>query len=154
MEGRGVSDRGPGEVSDALRPTKVKGRMSPGGPMPSITLKGVSIKGQSTVSYQEAAPAAQSDAESALSQDKVPRAYQEAVKDYFDDRKNDLDFRMTTEEHIHSFRETYAGVHAEIGKVIVGQTKSSTARSSPCLPAATCCSKACPAWARRCWCAP
>ena len=55
--------------------------------MPSITLKGVSIKGQSTVGYQEAAATAQSDAQSALSQEKVPRAYQGAVKDYFDDLK-------------------------------------------------------------------
>ena len=87
MDPRGHTDRGPGEVSDALKPTKVKGQFSPGGPMPSITLKGVSIKGQSQVAYEEAAAAAQSDAQSALSQEKVPRAYQGAVKDYFDDLK-------------------------------------------------------------------
>jgi hypothetical protein len=84
---RGHSDRGDGEVSDALTPTKVKGQFSPGGQMPSITLKGVSIKGQSKVAYEEAAAAAQSDAQSALSQEKVPRAYQGAVRDYFDDLK-------------------------------------------------------------------
>ena len=44
--------------------------------MPSITLKGVSIKGQSGVTYQEAVTTAQSDAQSALNQDQVPRAYQ------------------------------------------------------------------------------
>ena len=55
--------------------------------MPSITLKGVSIKGQSTVQYQEAAAAAQAEAESALNQDQVPRAYQNAVREYFDDLK-------------------------------------------------------------------
>ena len=55
--------------------------------MPSITLKGVSIKGQSTVSFQETATAAQSEAQSAQSHDQVPRAYQGAVKDYFDDVK-------------------------------------------------------------------
>jgi hypothetical protein len=87
MAAKGQSDRGPGGVSDALKPTKVKGSFSPGGQMPSITLKGVSIKGQSTVGYEEATSAAQSDAQSALSQDKVPRAYQGAVKDYFDDLK-------------------------------------------------------------------
>ena len=87
MPGRGHTDRGDGELSDALKPTKVKGQFSPGGPMPSITLKGVSIKGQSKVDYVEAAAAAQSDAQSALSQEKVPRAYQSAVKDYFDDLK-------------------------------------------------------------------
>jgi hypothetical protein len=84
---RGISDRGEGELSEALTPTKVKGQFSPGAQMPSITLKGVSIKGQSKVAYEEAAAAAQSDAQSALSQDKVPRAYQGAVKDYFDDLK-------------------------------------------------------------------
>ena len=73
--------------SDALTPTKVKGQFSPGGQMPSITLKGVSIKGQSKVAYEESVTAAQADAQSALSQEKVPRAYQGAVKDYFDDLK-------------------------------------------------------------------
>jgi hypothetical protein len=55
--------------------------------MPSITLKGVSIKGTSTVTLDEATVAAQQDAQSALSQEKVPRAYQGAVRDYFDDLK-------------------------------------------------------------------
>src|SRR6266699_470866 len=87
MDPRGHTDRGQGELSDALKPTKVKGQFSPGGQMPSITLKGVSIKGQSKVAYEEAATAAQSDAQSALSQEKVPRAYQGAVRDYFDDLK-------------------------------------------------------------------
>ena len=86
MEGRGPSDR-PSNLNPNLAPTKVRGQMSPGGPMPSITLKGVSIKGQSTVQYQEAAATAQAEAESALNQDQVPRAYQNAVRDYFDDLK-------------------------------------------------------------------
>ncbi len=84
MASRGLTDRGPAKLSDALKPTRVRGQFSPGGPMPSITLKGVSIKGQSKIDYEAAATAAQSDAESALSQGKVPRAYQGAVKDYFD----------------------------------------------------------------------
>jgi len=87
MAPRGETDRGDGELSDALVPTKVKGQISPGGPMPSITLKGVSIKGQSKVAYTEAVTRAQSEAQSALSQEQVPRAYQGAVKDYFDDLK-------------------------------------------------------------------
>jgi hypothetical protein len=85
--GRDPSERDPSDLTDRLSPTKVKGQFSPGGPMPSITLKGVSIKGTSKVAYEEAATAAQSDAQSALSQEKVPRAYQGAVKDYFDDLK-------------------------------------------------------------------
>ena len=83
---RGITERDQA-LSDQLKPDKVKGQFSPGGQMPSITLKGVSIKGTSTVQYEEAATAAQTDAQSALSQEKVPRAYQGAVKDYFDDLK-------------------------------------------------------------------
>ena len=86
-DARGHTDRGEGDLNEALRPTKIKGQFKSGGPMPSITLKGVSIKGQSKVAYEQAAAAAQSDAESALSQEKVPRAYQGAVRDYFDDLK-------------------------------------------------------------------
>lgn len=86
-DARGLSDRGEGELSDALQPTRVKGQMNPGGPMPSITLKGVSIKGTSKVAWQEAVTTAQSEAQSALSQDRVPRAYQGTVKEYFDDLK-------------------------------------------------------------------
>lgn len=85
--GRGQTDREQNDLSDRLQPTKVKGQFTPGGQMPSITLKGVNIKGTSKVAYEEAATAAQSDAQSALSQEKVPRAYQGAVKDYFDDLK-------------------------------------------------------------------
>ena len=86
MDPRGITERD-ASLSDALLPTKVKGQFSPGGQMPSITLKGVSIKGQSKVAYEESVTAAQADAQSALSQEKVPRAYQGAVRDYFDDLK-------------------------------------------------------------------
>ena len=87
MDPRGLTDRGAPELADNLAPTKLRGQISPGGQMPSITLKGVSIKGQSSVAFQEAAAAAQSEADSALNQDQVPRAYQGAVRDYFDDLK-------------------------------------------------------------------
>lgn len=85
---RGLKDRGEGQLADNLAPTRIKGQMTPGGPMPSITLKGVSIKGTSRVQMQEMVGSAQSDAESALNRDQVPRAYQGAVKDYFDDLKS------------------------------------------------------------------
>lgn len=84
---RGISDREQADLTGRVKPDKVRGQFSPGGPMPSITLKGVSIKGTSQVQYEEAVTAAQADAQSALSQEKVPRAYQGAVKDYFDDLK-------------------------------------------------------------------
>src|SRR5438445_4141949 len=87
MAPRGETDRGDGDLSDALMPTKVKGKLSPGGSMPSITLKGVNIKGQSKDEDIETVTKAESEAQSALSQEQVPRAYQGAVKDYFDDLK-------------------------------------------------------------------
>ncbi|MGA2864463.1 MAG: hypothetical protein ABSF95_08235 [Verrucomicrobiota bacterium] len=86
-DARGHTDRGEGELSDALKPTKVRGQFSPGSQMPSVTLRNVSIKGQSKLDYEAAATAAQSDAQSALSHEQVPRAYQGAVRDYFDDLK-------------------------------------------------------------------
>ncbi len=87
MASKGLTDRGDAQLADGLSPTKLQGQITPGGPMPSINLKGVSIKGQSTVSFQNAAATAQSEAQSALNQDQVPRAYQGAVRDYFDDLK-------------------------------------------------------------------
>jgi len=87
MDGRGHTDRGDGQLAENLDPTKLKGRLNPGGPMPSVTLKGVSIKGTSKVEVEQAMAAAQSDARAALSDEKVPRAYRGAVKDYFDDIK-------------------------------------------------------------------
>src|SRR5688500_5675542 len=87
MDGRGVTDRGDGQLADALAPTKIKGQITPGGPMPSITMKGISIKGTSKVQVEEMSAAAQSDAQAALNQDQVPRAYQNAVRNYFDDLK-------------------------------------------------------------------
>ncbi|MCF7764886.1 MAG: hypothetical protein K9N62_14545 [Verrucomicrobia bacterium] len=85
-DARGVSDRGEGQLADNLAPTKVKGQITPGESMPSITLKGVSIKGMSKVDYTEVVTAAQAEAQSALNQDQVPRAYREAVREYFNDR--------------------------------------------------------------------
>jgi hypothetical protein len=87
MDARGHTDRGDGQLADSLLPTKIKGHMNPGGPMPSITLKGVSIKGQSKVDFTEMATAAQNEAQAALSQEQVPRAYRGSVRDYFDDLK-------------------------------------------------------------------
>ena len=88
MEGKSPTARDPTEVTaDRFKPSKTKGQLSPGGQMPSITLKGVAVKGQSTLEYQQAAASAQTEAQSALNQDQVPRAYQNAVKDYFDDLK-------------------------------------------------------------------
>ncbi|HAR00378.1 MAG TPA: hypothetical protein DCR61_13615, partial [Verrucomicrobiales bacterium] len=85
MAGKGPTDRGEGELVDGLTSTKVKGQFNSDAPMRSITLKGLSIKGQSRVEFTESVTAAQADAQSALSQQRVPRAYQTTVRDYFDE---------------------------------------------------------------------
>lgn len=87
MEARGNTDRGKGNVPEGLAPTRVQGKINPVGSMPSITLRGVNITGNSKVQFQEAVTAAQSEARNALNQDKVPRAYRDSVRDYFDDLK-------------------------------------------------------------------
>ena len=87
MDARGNTDRGAGNVPDDMVSTRIKGKINPKGSMPSITLRGMSIKGSSKVQFQEAMTAAQSDARNALNQDKVPRAYRDSVRDYFDDLK-------------------------------------------------------------------
>jgi len=87
MDARGNTDRGDGKVPEEMVSTRIKGKINPKGPMPSITLRGVSIKGSSKMQFQEAVTAAQSDARNALNQDKVPRAYRDSVRNYFDDLK-------------------------------------------------------------------
>ena len=87
MDARGNTDRGIGKVPEDMVSTRVKGKINPKGPMPSITLRGVSIKGNSRIQFLEAASAAQSDARNALNQDKVPRVYRDSVRNYFDDLK-------------------------------------------------------------------
>ena len=85
QDARGHADRGEAQMSDRLIPTKVQGQLSPGAPMPSMPLKGLSIKGTSQATYTEVMQSAQEEAQSALNQGKIPRAYQGAVKDYFDE---------------------------------------------------------------------
>ena len=87
MDGRGHTDRGDMALSDKLDATRLKGQINPGAAMPSVSIKGLHIKGQSSVQYQEAVTAAQQEAQNALNHDQVPRAYQGAVKNYFDDLK-------------------------------------------------------------------
>ena len=87
MKSKGQTDRGDGELSDALIPTKVKGQITPGGQMPSITLKGVSIKGTSKVGYEEAVTAAQSRRPERAQPGQGPPRLSGSGADYFDDLK-------------------------------------------------------------------
>ncbi len=86
MKPRGVTER-EAKLNENLTPSKVKGRFSKGGQMPSVRLEGVSIKGESSVDFQEVLSKAQSEAESALSQEKVPQAHRDRVRNYFDNLK-------------------------------------------------------------------
>lgn len=82
-----VFGQGDPKLPENMDATRLRGQFTPGAPMPSITLKGVSIKGTSNVKFEEAAAAAQTDAQNALNQDQIPRAYKNAVREYFDDLK-------------------------------------------------------------------
>ena len=86
MAAKGLTDR-PTDLNEDLKPTQLNGKMSPGGPMPSIPLKNVSIRGMSKVELIQAAAAAQEDSQAPSSQDRIPRAYKDSVRDYFDDVK-------------------------------------------------------------------
>ncbi len=81
---RGHTDRGEPIPPQGTQIMKVTGKMGSGGPMPGITLHGISIKGESNVKIQEAFSAASQEAENALTKETVPTAYQDAVKEYFD----------------------------------------------------------------------
>ncbi|MFL2910845.1 MAG: hypothetical protein ACJZ70_09935 [Limisphaerales bacterium] len=85
-DSRGLTNRG-NKVPDNLVPSQIKGQINPNGQMPSISLRGVSITGNSRIKFQETISSAQSEALNALNQDKVPRAYRDSVRAYFDDLK-------------------------------------------------------------------
>ncbi len=84
--GRGISDRATTKP-ESLNPTRPRGQFQPGKAMPSIRVKGLNLRGESRVGYSEAVEAAQSEAQSALSEESIPKAYRNAVRDYFDDLK-------------------------------------------------------------------
>jgi hypothetical protein len=82
--GRGRSER-EAALPESLTPTRPRGQFQPGKAMP--TVQGLNLRGESRVGYSEAVEAAQSEAQSALSQEAIPKAYRNTVRDYFDDLK-------------------------------------------------------------------
>lgn len=86
-DAKGVTDRGDPKITGNTTPTKLRGQMQNAGPMPGITLKGVSIKGQSNVEMEQATTAAKQEAEDALNKEQIPKSYQNQVKEYFDSLK-------------------------------------------------------------------
>jgi polyhydroxyalkanoate synthesis regulator phasin len=63
---RGLTDRGDPQLADNLSPTKLHGQITPGSPMPSITLKGSQHQRAKFRRLPGSRTAAQSDAKSAL----------------------------------------------------------------------------------------
>lgn len=84
MMGKGHTGRGEPVLPQGTQNFGIRGTLGTGGPMPGISLQGISIKGESNVKIEEAFSAASQEAESALSKETVPTAYQGAVKEYFD----------------------------------------------------------------------
>lgn len=83
LDPRSTMGQAPDQLNPALRPTKQAGQFGPGGQMQAVPFK-ASIVGRSHVQVVPGSTASQTDAESASSLDKIPRAYQAPVKGYFD----------------------------------------------------------------------
>lgn len=86
LESRGISERGDQFEGDRYTQEQLKGDLSPGSSMPSMPLKGVHIKGQSKSSYVEILNEINNSDASSIDQSKIPRAYQDSVKTYFNDQ--------------------------------------------------------------------
>ncbi|MCD8534125.1 MAG: hypothetical protein LR011_04765 [Verrucomicrobia bacterium] len=86
MDSRGVSERADQFEGDRYTPDQLKGELSPGSSMPSMPLKGVHIKGQSKSSYVEILNEINNSDASSIDQSKIPKAYQDSVKTYFNDQ--------------------------------------------------------------------
>ena len=84
-EARGISDRDDSFEANRFSPDQIKGDISPGSSMPSMPLKGVHIKGQSKATFQEVIDQIQNSEAESVDQTRIPRAYQDAVKSYFDE---------------------------------------------------------------------
>jgi len=82
----GVAPVNPEDVD--FQSTMVKGRMKPGRVVGSFFVDGQQIKGEAKARYVEQVRAAQSEAAQALHQEKIPRAYERYVRDYFQGMKS------------------------------------------------------------------
>lgn len=85
LDPRGITDRGDSQLSENLTPDRIKGRFTPGDSMPSISLRGVNVRGESRVDYTTVGAAAQGENQSAQNAQNVPRIYRETVRAYFDE---------------------------------------------------------------------
>jgi len=84
MTPRGISERNASLPQDRLLPTRVKGQFQPGGPVASVSLRGLSLRGESRAAVKQVIEAAQEEAQRAMTEEEIPRPYQSAVKAYFD----------------------------------------------------------------------
>jgi tetratricopeptide (TPR) repeat protein len=84
LDAKGLSDRDDRFQNDRFSPDQIRGDLDQGGSMPSMPLKGIHIKGRSNATYQEVMSEIRDSEASTIDQSRVPRAYQQAVKSYFD----------------------------------------------------------------------
>lgn len=82
--GRGAGQRGKKDTDVAFQKKRAKVEQRQGAVIGQWFVKGDQIKGESKAQYLEAVQSAVRDASDALEKDQVPRAYQKAVKNYFD----------------------------------------------------------------------
>ncbi len=82
--GRGAGQRGQKDIDVAFQKRRAKVEQRQGAVIGQWFVKGDQIKGESKAQYLEAVQSAVRDASDALEKDQVPRAYQKAVKNYFD----------------------------------------------------------------------
>jgi len=82
--GRGAGQRGKKDIDVAFQKKRAKVEQRQGAVIGQWFVKGDQIKGESKAQYLEAVQSAVRDASDALEKDQVPRAYQKAVKNYFD----------------------------------------------------------------------
>lgn len=72
----------------AFQPGKLKGQMQKGRIVGSYFADGKSLKGEARVEFADEATAAESEAAQALDSEKIPRAYEGYVREYFHGMKN------------------------------------------------------------------
>ncbi len=82
--GRGAGDRPKGSGDVAFEKKRAKTHQRTGVIISQWYIKGEQLKGEAKAEFEEAVQAAERDASDALDKDQVPRAYQKAVKTYFD----------------------------------------------------------------------
>jgi len=82
--GKGEGPRGIDETgATSTKKTNVKNKPGEGEMVASWYIKGTQVKGEAKLEFQEVVQAARDSAAEAISENEIPRKYEDAVKDYF-----------------------------------------------------------------------